>query len=216
MKSYPGRFISFEGGDGTGKTTQIKRLIDTLKVHGIECVATREPGGSPGAEEIRELLVTGKPGRWDALSETLLLFAARHDHIEQTIRPALKTGNWVITDRFTDSTYAYQGAGGGLNRETIRRIEAVSIEYFKPDLTIVLDLPPETGLARTHKRDDATSEKESRFEQFELDFHTRLHQGYLDIAKRERDRCVVIDASQPVEEIAAAVFAVIAERFSIS
>lgn len=216
MKSYPGRFISFEGGDGTGKTTQIKQLIDTLKVHGIECVATREPGGSPGAEEIRELLVTGKPGRWDALSETLLLFAARHDHIEQTIRPALKAGTWVITDRFTDSTYAYQGAGGGLNRESIRRIEAVSIEYFKPDLTIVLDLPPETGLARTHKRKDDVSEKESRFEQFELDFHTRLHQGYLDIAKRERDRCVVIDASQSVEEIAAAVFAAVAERFSIS
>ncbi|MGB8601313.1 MAG: dTMP kinase, partial [Rhizomicrobium sp.] len=140
-----GHFITFEGGDGSGKTTQIKALAAALEARGIAVTLTREPGGSPGAEDIRTLLVTGTPGRWDPLSETLLLYAARHDHVVRVIKPALAEGKWVLCDRFSDSTYAYQGAGGGLNRETIRRIESVSIEDFKPELTLVLDLPVEIG-----------------------------------------------------------------------
>ena len=159
-----GIFITLEGGEGTGKSTQSKRLVKALEARGIASVATREPGGSPGAEDIRKLLVTGEPGRWDALTEMLLLFAARADHVARTIQPALEAGKYVICDRFTDSTYAYQGAGRGTPRETIRRIESVVLEDFKPDLTLILDLPVDTGLARAKSRGAA----ESRFENFDV------------------------------------------------
>jgi len=139
------RFITLEGGEGAGKSTQVKRLAASLVAKGIACITTREPGGSPGAEQIRKLLVEGEPGRWDAMTETLLVFAARADHIARTIKPALGQGKWVISDRFTDSTYAYQGVGRGLDRETIRRLDTVSTNGFKPELTLILDLPPETG-----------------------------------------------------------------------
>ena len=144
------QFITLEGGEGTGKTTQAKRLAATLEKRGIETVVTREPGGSPGAEQIRRLLVEGEPGRWDPLTETLLLFAARADHIARTIKPALASGKWVISDRFTDSTYAYQGAGRGMDRETIRRIETISVADFRPNLTLILDLPAAIGLERAN------------------------------------------------------------------
>jgi dTMP kinase len=207
----PGRFITLEGGDGCGKTTQLKALAAMLQRCGIAVVATREPGGSPGAEDIRGLLVNGTPGRWDALTETLLLYAARHDHIERTIKPALAAGRWVLSDRFVDSTYAYQGAGGGVNRETIRRIESVSIGDFKPNLTLILDLPVACGLARTAAR--AGTEK--RFEQFDLGFHQRLRQGFLDLAHRFPQRCVVIDASGDEGAVAAAVWKTVSARFAL-
>lgn len=214
MSGASGHFVSFEGGDGSGKTTQLKLLAAALQGAGQSVVVSREPGGSPGAEEIRTLLVNGAPGRWDPLSEALLLYAARHDHIERTIKPALAAGRFVVCDRFSDSTFAYQGAGGGLNRETIRRIESVSIGDFKPDLTLILDLPVEEGLARTRARNPQGAE--SRFEQFDLAFHERLRQGFLDAARRAPRRCVVIDASADAAAVAAAVWKAVAARFHLA
>ncbi|MGA7676462.1 MAG: dTMP kinase [Rhizomicrobium sp.] len=207
-----GRFISFEGGEGTGKSTQARRLAAALEERGVSCIITREPGGSPGAEEIRTLLVNGEPGRWDALTETLLLYAARADHVARTIKPALAQGHWAICDRFTDSTYAYQGAGRGVDRETVRRIEAVAIGDFKPDCTFILDLPAEDGL----KRANARASTESRFEQFDIGFHERLRQAFLDIARRAPDRCRVIDASADENTVAEAIWKAVAARFALS
>ena len=206
-----GHFITLEGGEGAGKSTQVKRLAAALTAKGITVVTTREPGGSPGAEEIRALLVNGAPGRWDALTETLLVYAARADHIKHTIGPALLADKWVISDRFTDSTYAYQGAGRGLARETIRRIDAVVLDDFSPDFTLMLDLDVETGLAQAGKRGPA----ESRFENFGRDFHDRLRQGFLDIARRYPGRCVVIDAMQDEDVVAAAIWTAVAGRFGL-
>jgi len=211
MKTDRGRFISLEGGDGTGKTTQAKLLAAALEQSGHRCLISREPGGSPGAEDIRALLVNGQPGRWDALTETLLLYAARHDHIERTIKPALAAGRWVVCDRFSDSTYAYQGAGGGVNRETIRRIESVSIGDFKPELTIVLDFPVEEGLQRTRAR----ATLETRFEQFDGAFHERLRQAFLDLARRTPARYVIVGAAADAATVAAEIWSVVAKRFAL-
>jgi dTMP kinase len=206
-----GHFITLEGGEGAGKSTQVKHLAAALAEKGIATLITREPGGSPGAEEIRTLLVNGAPGRWDALTETLLVYAARADHVKHTIGPALLAGKWVISDRFTDSTYAYQGAGRGLARETIRRIDSVVLDDFGPDFTLVLDLDVETGLARAGKRGPA----ESRFENFDRDFHEKLRQGFVDIVRRNPDRCVVIDAAQGENDVAAAIWAAVSNRFGL-
>src|ERR1700709_551622 len=141
-----GRFITLEGGEGTGKSTQIKRLAASLEAKGIAVLATREPGGSPGAQQIRALMVGGEPGRWNPITETLLAYAARADHVARTIGPALATGTWVISDRFNDSTFAYQGVGRGVERETIRRIDSAVLDDFAPDLTPALDLDVAAGL----------------------------------------------------------------------
>lgn len=206
-----GRFITFEGGEGTGKSTQTRRLAAALASRGIAVFATREPGGSEGGEAIRALLVNGAPGRWNSLTETLLMFAARTDNVAKAIKPALDEGRWVICDRFTDSTYAYQGGGRGVDRETIRRIESVALGDFKPELTLILDLAPEEGLKRAHARAGG----ETRFEGFDLAFHERLRQTFLDIAKRSRDRCVVIDASASEDDVAAAIWTAVARRFGL-
>lgn len=206
-----GRFITLEGGEGTGKSTQSRRLVKALEARGVACVATREPGGSPGAEDIRKLLVTGEPGRWDALTEMLLLFAARADHVARTIRPALDSGKFVICDRFTDSTYAYQGVGRGTPRETIRRIESVVLEDFKPDLTLILDLPVDTSLLRALAR----GSDESRYEKFDVQFHERLRQAFLDIARRAPERCIVIDATGSEDDVAQAIWDAVARRFTL-
>lgn len=206
-----GRFITLEGGEGTGKSTQAKRLAAALAARGISCFTTREPGGSPGAEEIRRLLVEGEPGRWDAITETLLVYAARADHVTKTIGPALLAGTWVISDRFNDSTFAYQGAGRGLARETIRRIDSVVLDDFAPDLTLILDLDVETGLARANARAGA----ENRFERLGPDFHQKLRQAFLDIARRDPERCRVIDASGTEDDVAAAIFATVERRFDL-
>jgi dTMP kinase len=206
-----GRFITLEGGEGAGKTTQIRRLAEALKTRGIGVVTTREPGGSPGAEEIRGLLVNGAPGRWDALTETLLIYAARADHVKRTIGPALIRGDWVISDRFADSTYAYQGAGRGLPREIIRRIDSLVLDDFHPDLTLILDLDVDTGLARAGARGGT----EQRFESFDREFHQKLRQAFLDIARREPGRCVVVDAGQDEASVAAAIWAAMAERLGL-
>ena len=206
-----GRFITLEGGEGSGKSTQAKRLAATLQAKGLPALTTREPGGSPGAEEIRALLVQGEPGRWDALTETLLLYAARADHVRHTIGPALKTGKWVISDRFNDSSFVYQGIGRGVARETIRRIDSVVLDDFKPDFTLVLDIDVDTGLKRAATRGG----KENRFENFDRDFHERLRQGFIEIAKRHPDRCALIDAAGTPDAVAAAIWAAISRRFSL-
>src|SRR4051812_38813596 len=197
-----GRFITLEGGEGTGKSTQIKRLKASLEAKGLAILATREPGGSPGAEEIRKLMVEGEPGRWDAITETLLAYAARADHVARTIGPALLEGTWVISDRFNDSTFAYQGAGRGVDRETIRRIDAAVLDDFQPDLTLILDLDVAVGL----KRATARPGSENRFEKFGTDFHEKLRQAFLDIARRSPDRCRLIDASGSEDAVAEAIF----------
>ena len=206
-----GRFITLEGGEGTGKSTQMRRLAATLSSHGIACVTTREPGGSPGAEQIRNLLVEGETNRWDPLTETMLIFAARADHVARTIKPSLNERKWVICDRFTDSTYAYQGVGRGIPRETIRRIHAIAMGDFGPDLTLVLDLPVEDGLARAKGR----ASRENRFEQFDHEFHERLRAAFQAIARREPERCRLIDASGSEEDVADAIISAVRKRFRV-
>ena len=205
-----GRFITLEGGEGAGKSTQARRLGDRLAGRGRKTVVTREPGGSAGAEAIRALLVTGAADRWSPISETLLMYAARRDHIERTIAPALAAGAWVVSDRFADSTRAYQGAGGGAPGSLIQSLERYVLGETRPDLTLILDLPVEAGLARIASRDHA----ETRFEGKGEDFHRRLREGFLAIARVERDRCVVIDAGQPVEAVAAAIWAAVESRLA--
>jgi len=217
-----GRFITFEGGEGAGKSTQLRLLADALKDCGRSIVTTREPGGSPGAEEIRQLLVEGTVGRWDAISEALLHFAARRDHVERLIRPALARGDWVLCDRFADSTMAYQGYGHELGREPVATLQQFTIGALAPDLTLILDLPVEAGLARAGIReadggraggdDDGEGAGETRYERMDRAFHERLRAGFLDIARREPGRCVVIDAAQPCARVRAAVRAAVAAR----
>jgi len=202
-----GRFITFEGGEGAGKSTQLRRLAARL-APGREVVATREPGGSPGAESIRDLLVNGAADRWSPVTETLLMYAARRDHVERVITPALARGAWVVCDRFADSTRAYQGAAGGTDPLLISSLETYVLAGVRPDLTLILDLPTEAGLARAGGRGDA----ESRFESKGLAFHERLRAAFLDIARAEPDRCAVIDAAQDEDTVAAAVWEAVGAR----
>jgi len=203
-----GAFISFEGGEGTGKSTQIRHLSLTLTERRIPHIVTREPGGSPGAEQIRDLLVTGGADRWSPLSETLLFYAARVDHWHKVIRPALDDGKLVLCDRFADSTMAYQAYAGGMERERIEQLHALVLAGVKPDLTIILDLDPGSGLARAQARPGA----EARFESKGLAFHERLRAGFLDIARRDPARCRVLDADRPVDAIAADIIRLVDER----
>lgn len=203
-----GKFISFEGGEGAGKSTQAKLLADSLRARGRPAILTREPGGSPGAEHIRKLLVEGEPERWTPLTETLLFLAARADHVTRTIEPALAAGEWVISDRFTDSTYVYQGIARGLGVETVRRLQSAAIGDFAPDLTILLDLDPRAGLARAGER----GQTEDRFERFDAEFHQRLRQGFLEIAHSEPQRCAIVDASRSADAIATDVWRLVSER----
>lgn len=193
----PGRLITLEGGEGAGKSTLAARLAEALSRRGIEVDCTREPGGTDNAEAIRELLVTGDPERWSPLSEALLLYAARVDHLEKRIRPALDAGHWVICDRFADSTRAYQGAAGKLDEARLDALHHAALADFQPDITLILDLEPETGMARTHARGEAVT----RFEKHGLDFHRALRKGFLQIARDNPDRCAVIDASAAPEII---------------
>lgn len=206
-----GRFITFEGGEGGGKSTQIALLAGALKGHGIETLVTREPGGVPGAEEIRALLVKGDVNRWTPLTEALLNYAGRVEHLEKSIRPALAKGKWVLCDRFADSTMAYQGYGHQLGRAPIEDLHALAVGDFRPALTLILDIPPAAGLARAN---DGTG-GEDRYERMDLSFHERLRDGFLDIARREPDRCVVVDATQPLNTVSAAVRAAIRDRLGV-
>ena len=205
-----GCLITLEGGEGTGKSTQARRLSDRLRAEGLEVVATREPGGSPGAEEIRALLVAGATERWSSTTETLLLYAARADHLERVIRPALDRGAWVVCDRFADSTRAYQGAAGGASPALLKALEHEVLGPDRPDLTLVFDLPAEAGLARALQRGEART----RFEARSPEFHERLRAAFLEIARAEPERCAVIDARPESEAVAAAIWSVVAERLT--
>lgn len=216
MAAARGRFITLEGGEGAGKSTQARRLAAALAALGVDVVLTREPGGSAGAEEIRALLVNGEPGRWSPTAEALLMTAARRDHLERTVWPALAAGRWVVCDRFADSTMVYQGYGpalrdlnGGL--AALAGLTRFALGDFAPDLTLVFDLPVETGLARAQSRGTG----EDRFERMGLDFHRRLRDGFLAIAAAEPERCAVIDAAQETEAVTAAVLAVLRARLPL-
>lgn len=206
-----GRFVTFEGGEGGGKSTNLRMLAEALEAAGLTVVATREPGGSKGAEEIRKLLVEGAVDRWDRMSEALLHYAARRDHVERLIRPALERGDWVISDRFSDSTMAYQGYGHGLGREAIEQLHTLTVGDLKPDLTLILDLPVETGLVRAGSRGD----NETRYERMADGFHQRLRDGFLDIARREPSRCAVIDATASLETVQQAIRDAVADRLGV-
>ncbi|HWT52504.1 MAG TPA: dTMP kinase [Caulobacter sp.] len=205
-----GSFISFEGGEGAGKSTQIRRLAERLQAAGHDVVVTREPGGSPGAEAIRELLVNGLADRWSPVTETLLMYAARRDHVERVIRPALVEGRVVLCDRFADSTRAYQGAGGDAPASLIASLEEHVLGGTIPNLTLILDLPAEVGLRRAEVRGGA-----ARFESKGLPFHERLRAGYLEIARREPERCVVIDADAEIDAVTAAIAEAVAQRLDL-
>lgn len=194
-----GRFITFEGGEGAGKSTQAQLLAQRLEAAGIEAVLTREPGGTAGAEEIRALLVTGSPGRWSPMSETLLLYAARDAHLRDVIRPALEAGNWVLCDRFHDSTRVYQGVAGGVDEAFIHMLEDAVLQDTRPELTLVFDLAPKAGLARAGNRGSGA---EHRFEEKGVKFHETLRLAFLDLAAAEPERCVVIDADRDAEAVA--------------
>lgn len=206
-----GRFITFEGGEGAGKSTQVKRLAEALRRASIDCVETREPGGAPGAEEIRRLLVTGEIHRWDPMTEALLHCAARREHLVRTVRPSLESGRWVISDRFADSTMAYQGYAQGVGREAIEALTRVCTGGVAPDLTLILDVPPGIGL----KRADERSHDETRYERMAGEFHVRLREAFLDIARREPARCAVIDGTGEIAAVEAAIRKVVAERLGV-
>ncbi|HEX2652030.1 MAG TPA: dTMP kinase [Xanthobacteraceae bacterium] len=207
-----GRFITFEGGEGTGKSTHARMLASRLKPLGIDVLLTREPGGSPGAEAIRHVLLSGAAKPLGAEAETLLFAAARDDHLCQTIRPALERGEWVICDRFADSTRVYQGILSHVDPRLITQLEELIIGNTKPHLTLVLDLPAEVGLFRaSHRRGDAEPD---RFERETIDFHKKLREAYLELAQREPDRCVVIDASADLNAVAKSIWSVVNDRLS--
>lgn len=208
-----GKFITLEGGEGTGKSTQVRLLAEALGAAGIAAHATREPGGTPGAEAIRALLVSGDVDRWDAMSEALLHFAARRDHVEKVVRPKLAQGTWIIGDRFADSTMAYQGCAQGLGREAVEALYRLTLGAFAPDLTLVLDVPVTVGLARAGARDN---NGETRYERLGPAFHERLRAAFHAIVARAPDRCVLIDATESVEAVHAAVRAVVAERLGVN
>ena len=203
--------MTFEGGEGGGKSTNLRMLATALEAAGETVIVTREPGGSEGAEQVRRLLVEGATDRWDAVSEALLHYAARRDHVERLISPALDRGDWVVCDRFADSTMAYQGYGHGLGREPIETLHGLAIGGLKPDLTLILDLPVETGLTRAGSRGG----DETRYERMADGFHQRLRDGFLDIAAREPDRCVVIDATQKIDAVQQEVRRAVTDRLGV-
>lgn len=205
-----GKFITFEGGEGTGKSTQVALLTEALHQAGHDVLATREPGGSEGAEQIRELLIHGDTGRWDPWTEALLHFAARREHLRFSVFPALDRGEWVVCDRFADSTMAYQGYGHGLGREAIEGFYDLVVGDFHPDLTLILDLDVETGL----KRASARARGGDRYERMDMAFHERLRAGFQEIAEREPERCRLIDASAEPGAVHRAVWQAVSERFA--
>lgn len=215
-----GKFITFEGGEGGGKSTQAARLCAALKRAGVNVVATREPGGTEGAEDIRALLVTGTPGRWHPLTEALLHSAARNQHLTELIRPALDDGKWVVSDRFADSTLAYQGYAQGLGPETVSALTKLTVGGFEPDLTLVLDLPPEAGLERAASRAknrarQAAGPAEDRYERMGPAFHAALRDAFLEIARQNPERCAVVDAAAPADQVEQAIWAVVSERLGV-
>jgi dTMP kinase len=207
-----GTFITLEGGEGSGKSTQARRLAAALRAAGREVVETREPGGTPGAEAIRALLVEGEPGRWTPMTEALLHFAARADHVARLIGPALDRGAVVVCDRFVDSTIAYQGAGQGVPDEALTMLNTAVLGKLKPDLTLVYDLPVPVGLARAAARRNGAA----RYESMGPAFHETVRKAFLAFARNEPDRCVVVDATADVDEVARRTLAAVSTRLGLA
>jgi dTMP kinase len=206
--SRPSRFIVFEGGEGAGKSTQVARLAEALRARGEDVVATREPGGSPGAEAIRNLLVSGETARWSPETEALLINAARADHLDCTIRPALAKGQWVICDRFADSTMAYQGYGMGVDRAWLDQLRKRVVRQTKPGLTLIFDLPVEVGLGR--------AVASQRYEKMGQAFHETLRQAFLEIAARKDHRRLIIDAGGTEDQVARAVLDAVLSTYGLN
>lgn len=204
-----GRFITLEGGEGAGKSTQVRRLAAHLSAQGIPVLVTREPGGSAGAEKIRSLLLEGTG--FDPVAEAMLMFAARREHVVATIRPALAAGMWVICDRFADSTRAYQCHGQGVPGEVYRKLADLALEGLAPDLTLILDIPPEAGMARAAARGVAAD----RYERLDAGFHARVRAGFLAIAAAEPARCAVLDATRDADAVFAAIRAELGARLGL-
>ncbi|WGF90614.1 dTMP kinase [Marinivivus vitaminiproducens] len=200
-------FITFEGGEGGGKTTQIARLAETLRARNIAVETTREPGGTDGAELIRDLLVHGPTDRWLPLTETMLHVAARHEHVARRIRPALEQGRWVLCDRFLDSTRIYQGVAAGVAMETIDALHRLALDGLVPDLTLILDLASEAGLSRRARAGGA-----ERYERMGAAFHQRVRDGFRALAESQPERCVLIDANRSKEQVAADIWLTVRTR----
>ncbi|MFA5040705.1 MAG: dTMP kinase [Bdellovibrionales bacterium] len=206
-----GKFITFEGGEGSGKSTQVRLLCDFLKTQGIDAVQTREVGGSPSAEAIRKLWLEPKEGYWDSLTELLLIMAARREHLAKTVFPALDRGAWVVSDRFADSTRAYQGIGLGLGLDVVEDFYNRIAPGFEPDLTLLLDLPVEEGLSRMKKR----AGQDDRYQQKDVVFHQKLRDAYLSLAKKYATRFHIIGASGDEASVATAVQSAVRKHFKI-
>ena len=206
-----GKFITIEGGEGAGKSTQAKRLQNWLTVQGLQILLTREPGGTVEAEEIRRLLVDGATDRWDPLTEVLLHFAARRVHLDRAILPALAKSQWVICDRFADSTMAYQGYGLQLGAKIVSQVYDIVVGDFGPDLTIILDLPVEVASTRLAER----GERLDRYERRDAAFHQRVRDGFREIAAAAPDRCVILDASQNQDAIAQSIVGIVTNRLGL-
>jgi dTMP kinase len=213
-RSARGRFITFEGGEGAGKSTQANRLASRLRAMGQGAIESREPGGSPGAEAIRELLLSGAAAALVPAGEALLFAAARIDHLERTIRPALAAGTWVVCDRFADSTRAYQGGRTAPERDFVLAVERLVVGDTRPDLTLIIDLPVEVGLARAAHRRNADAPPD-RFERETLAFHESVRKSFLAIAAAEPERCAIVDGMQPAETLAEAIFEIVAARLGL-
>lgn len=207
------RFITFEGGEGVGKSTQVKRLVDALSRTSVTAVRTREPGGTPKAEAIRSLILQGGSESWGPGAEAVLFAAARLDHVDQLIAPSLRAGKWVICDRFHDSTRAYQGLTGGVDDKLIRGLEVLALDGHSPDLTLMLDMDPEAAFERVAQRALEEGGTADRFEKEDLDWHRRLREAFLDIAQKNPERCVVIDADRGEDDLEDVIWATITGRF---
>lgn len=210
-----GKFITFEGGEGTGKSTQLKLLASYLEQLNIPVVQTKEPGGTELGQELRKMLVTGDKDKMDAVAEALLYYADRRIHLTKKVWPAIDEGKWVLSDRFADSSVAYQyyGYDKRVPFQTLENLYKLAVGDFKPDLTVLLDLDPKVGLARSMEKAGHMAVKETRHESRELEFHQRLRNGYLEMAKAEPQRFVVINANQSIESLHQEIVAVVTERF---
>ena len=212
-----GKFITFEGGEGCGKSTQAKLLCSYLQNKGIDTILTKEPGGTAEGKIIRELLVTGDKDKFDAISECLLYYADRRNHLQKLVLPAIAKNQWVISDRYADSTEAYQyyGYNKRIELETLQRLYSIVASDFKPDLTIILDMDPKIGMHRSFAKAQTMDVKELRFESRDMAFHHNLRNGFLEIAKREPQRCVVVNADDTVDNLHQKIVQIINERWKV-
>jgi dTMP kinase len=208
-----GQFITFEGGEGAGKTTQAKMLADALESVGVETILTREPGGTFGAESIRKLVLEGTDDRWSGMTELLLMYAARVDHVEKLIRPALERGAWVISDRFADSSLAYQGYARSLGPDRVREVHSAVMDGFGPDLTLVFDMDVYLSLKRVETRAAQDGEDLSRFDKAGQDFHVTIREAFLDIARTEPDRVKIVDADGSRDSVHARILNVLSAKY---